>query len=118
MVDETAGTRATSSHTHTACTHEINDLGNREEVPGEAQVRDGAQLVFEPGLCVSLLRSAGIALRDRDRAAFAQKCVCLPLWITDRATNEHVEFGDKDLPDTQIGRFQCAVLCQSLRISE
>ena len=118
MVDETASTGTTSGHADPACAHKINDLGDGEEVPGETQVRDGAQFVLESRLCLPLLGGADIALRYRDRAAFAQKRVCLPLWIADRATDEHIEFGDKDLPDTQIGRFQCAVFCQSLRIGE
>ena len=44
MVDEAAGTGTARGDADAACPREVDDLGDGEEVGGEAQHRDGAQL--------------------------------------------------------------------------
>ena len=104
VVDQAARTRATRGDADAARASEVNNLSDGEEVGGEAEGGDGAQLVLEPMACGDALRpviavKAGRATTAQDRiSARSIRCAeCAG------AVEDDVEFGDDDLADAEVG---------------
>ena len=110
--DQAPCPRATRGNADAFGLDHVHDLGDGEEVPGETQIDDGPHLTFQALAGLTLLGTY-VSLRYRRAAALQQERIGFTDRVGHISPEQHVEFGDEHLPQTQIPlRIQCAVLGQ------
>ena len=107
VVDQAPRTRTTSRDPDAAGLHQVDDVGDGEEVAGEAEVSNRLELVVESCLRQAAFTRISIPGLHRHAATVLQRGVGLAdreLRIGGhRPAEQHVEFGDEHLPQTEIG---------------
>ena len=113
VVDQAACARAARGDADAARAGEVDDLGDGEEVGGEAEGGDGAQLFLESVARGDAL-GAAVAIEARLAAGAQDRVSARSISLAD----DDVELGHDDLADAEIGRGEGALPRQLDRGSE
>ncbi|CAB4887699.1 unannotated protein [freshwater metagenome] len=123
VIDQAAGPGAPSSDPDPPLLDQVDDLGNSEEIAGEAEFIDGPQLFDQPDLSRLAVGWAWVGTIDGTSALLLQNSAGLLRQVGRISmllpVEQHIELGNEDLAEPEVCRWiKDALLGELARASQ